>query len=797
MNESMERAVGSVTREFMVPNLAALDDPRVLGLEAAIRRREAILNAVSYAAARFLGTANWDSDIRDVLARLGSAAEVSRVYLFAGDRDEGGTLWMRLQHEWVTAGLEPFANDPQRREFAPVARGLARWAGLEHGDVFDGPVSSFPPAERPYFESLGLRSVAVVPVFVGEVWWGFLGFAHDDSDREWARATIAALRAAAATLGAAIYRNRVEEALREDVRQRQLVEAELRSREAQLAEAQSIAHVGSFVWNIATNELRGSDELYRIYGFEPHSLLSRGAILQRVHPEDLDLVRQTIDAAVTRGESFKVKHRIVRPPGDVRVFNVEGRVILDDAGAPVEIIGAGQDITEQHEAEITARKLIEEQTRRSAAEAEQRRAEFLADASRVLSASFDYHTTLANLAQLAVPAFADFCTVDILDRNGAVQRLGIAHADPEKEPLLHHITKWVREGRLVPHLHSALIDGEPTLISEIDNTLIAQHALDKEHEAVILALAPTSVAAVPLKLADKIIGAVVWFTTGDSRRYDQRDLELAEELARRAALAVENARLYHESEQATRSRDQMLGVVAHDLRNPLNTMLMGAELLLDSAPPDSTTRRHALIVQRAGERMNRLVQDLLDVKRMESGRLAIEPRQMSSHALLLEAVEALSSLAASSSIDLAMDESDDQPPVLADPHRVQQVFSNLIGNAIKFTPKGGRIVVRCKPDQGAVQFEVRDTGPGIAPEHLPHIFGQFWQANRRDFRGIGLGLAIAKGIVEAHGGKIWVESEPGEGSSFLFTLPIAAEGAEHAMEKRWKLTHSGAFPPMR
>src|SRR5687768_5489340 len=147
MNESMERAVGSVTREFMVPNLAALDDPRVLGLEAAIRRREAILNAVSYAAARFLGNANWDSDIREVLARLGSAAEVSRVYLFAGDRDEGGTLWMRLQHEWVTAGLEPFANDPQRREFAPVARGLARWAGLEHGDVFYGPVSSFPPAE--------------------------------------------------------------------------------------------------------------------------------------------------------------------------------------------------------------------------------------------------------------------------------------------------------------------------------------------------------------------------------------------------------------------------------------------------------------------------------------------------------------------------------------------------------------------------------------------------------------------------------------------------------------------------
>ena len=775
MNESTERGVGSVTAEFMVPSLSALDDPRVLGLEAAIRRREAILNAVSYAATRFLGTANWDRDIRDVLARLGSAAEVSRVYLFAAHRDEGGTLWMRMKHEWVAQGFEPFANDPARCEFAPLAWGLARWAGLEHGDVFDGPVSSFPAAERPYFESLGLRSVAVVPVFVGEGWWGFLGFAHDASDREWARATIAALRAAAATLGAAIYRNRVEEALRDDVRQRQLVEAELRSREAQLAEAQSIAHVGSFVWNIATNELRGSDELYRIYGFALGTTLVPAVILQRVHPDDDDLVRRRIDAAVTKGESFKVKHRIIRPPGEIRVCNLEGRVVLDEKGTPAQIIGAGQDVTEQHEAEITARKLIQEQTRRSAAEAEQRRAAFLADASRVLGASFDYHTTLAKLAQLAVPAFADFCTVDILDRNGAIQRLGIAHADAAKEPLLHHITKWVRAGSpLVPHLHRALVEGEPTLIPEIDSARIAQHALSAEHEAIILALAPTSVASVPLKLGNKIIGALVWYTTNASRRYDQRDLELAEELARRAALAVENARLYHESEQATRSRDQMLGVVAHDLRNPLNTMLMAAELLADSAPPESMTHRHATIVRRAGERMNRLVQDLLDVKRMESGQLAIEPRRMSSHSLLVEAVETLRSLALSTSIDLVMEAAgDDPPPVLADPHRVQQVFSNLIGNAIKFTPRGGRVVLRCKPGQGAVQFEVRDTGPGIAAEHLPHIFGQFWQANRRDHRGIGLGLAIAKGIVEAHGGKIWVESEPGVGSSFFFTLPLA------------------------
>jgi signal transduction histidine kinase len=682
---------------------------------------------------------------------------------------------MRMRHEWVAPGAVPFASDPARCDIGLASAGLERWAALEQGNVFDGPVTSLPRSEQSYFEALGIRSIAAVPVFAGKDWWGFIGFAHDFSEREWSRAVIDALRAAAATLGAAIYRNHVEESLREDVRHRQRVEAELRTQEAQLAEAQAIAHVGSFVWDLETDRLRGSDELYRIYGFPPSSEISPGLLLQRVHPDDFELVRRTIDEAVTNGSSFSIDHRIVRAPMDIRRFHVEGRVDLNEAGRPVQIIGAGQDLTDRHAAEATERKLIEEQSRRSAAEDAQRRAAFLADASRVLGTSFDYHTTLASLARLAVPAFADFCTVDILDPNGAIQRVGIAHVDPSKEHLLREITKWVRAGApMVPHLQRAFVDGEPTLIAEVDQALIAKHALSPEHEAMILQLAPYSVVCVPLKLSDKIIGALVWYSTKPDRLYDQRDLELAEELARRAALAVENARLYHESEQATRGRDQMLGVVAHDLRNPLNTMLMAAQLLADSTEPESVARRQAAVVQRAGERMNRLVQDLLDVKRMESGRLTIELRRVLAPTLVTEAVEMLRSIAASSRIELVLEDScEDLPPVSADPHRVQQVLSNLIGNAIKFTPRGGRIAVRCSRAEGEVRFEVRDTGPGIPAEHLPHVFGQFWQAKRADRRGIGLGLAIAKGIVEAHGGKIWVESTCGVGSTFFFTLPVA------------------------
>lgn len=256
------------------------------------------------------------------------------------------------------------------------------------------------------------------------------------------------------------------------------------------------------------------------------------------------------------------------------------------------------------------------------------------------------------------------------------------------------------------------------------------------------------------------------------RRYDETDLALAEELARRAALAIENARLFTEAQRATRARDEMLGVVAHDLRNPLNTITMGAELLLEVIPSErAMERRHAEIVRRAADRMNRLIQDLLDVRRMDEGRLTVDPHPEPVASVVGDAVEMLRPLAAASALTLEGELAADLPRVLVDPARVQQVFSNLLGNAIKFTPGGGHITLRAERASGEVRFAVTDTGPGIPTDQVPHIFGRFWQGNRGDRRGIGLGLAIAKGIVEAHGGRIWVESRLGEGSTFFFTVP--------------------------
>jgi signal transduction histidine kinase/DNA-binding response OmpR family regulator len=412
--------------------------------------------------------------------------------------------------------------------------------------------------------------------------------------------------------------------------------------------------------------------------------------------------------------------------------------------------------------------------RRQAEEAEQR-ARFLAEASRVLTASFDYQTTLGTLARLCVATLADFCIVDVLEGDGGLTRVGCAHVDPDQE---HHLQQLGRFSSAVNPEHPVLREmreGRSVLIPELAPPMLDQIMAEGEHRELMTTLAPRSVMCVPLAASGRTLGVMVLCSTSASRIYSIDDLELAEELARRASLAIENARLFHEARQATQARDEMLAIVAHDLRNPLNTISMGAQLL-EEVVDNSRTLEHRQIqvIQRSVRRMTELIQDLLDIKRIESGRLPVEPRQEDLGALVREALEILRPQANARELVLSAELPPHLPPVLADPARVQQLISNLVGNAIKFTQHGGIITVRAELEGNEVLVAVTDTGAGIPAEHLPHVFGHYWQANRGDRRGIGLGLAIAKGIVEAHGGRIWVRSREGEGSTFFFTLPAAA-----------------------
>ncbi|MEX1183276.1 MAG: HAMP domain-containing sensor histidine kinase [Gemmatimonadota bacterium] len=236
---------------------------------------------------------------------------------------------------------------------------------------------------------------------------------------------------------------------------------------------------------------------------------------------------------------------------------------------------------------------------------------------------------------------------------------------------------------------------------------------------------------------------------------------------------VQLARLYDDAREAADAREEVLKIVSHDLRNPLSTIGMAAEMMLEAADAD-TQARSVSIIRRTTDRMNRMVQDLLDVAKLETGRLAIEVEDTAVAVLIDEVIETLAPLAAEKELTLTAVLDPDLPGICVDRGRILQVLSNLIGNAIKFTPGGGQITLHARPEDDAVRCAVTDTGPGIPADQMQRIFGRFWQAQPSDRRGLGLGLTIAKSIVEAHGGRIGAESRPGEGTEFWFTVPAAA-----------------------
>ena len=495
-----------------------------------------------------------------------------------------------------------------------------------------------------------------------------------------------------------------------------------------------------------------------------------GAALEKlVHPDDfmskvMELYRHPEEASydVLELKDGRIFERYSQPQR------------IDDVA--VGRVWSFRDVTARKHAEQHGNALAREQAARAEAENSEKRAALLAEASRVLSASFDYQTTLAALVRLAVPALADYCALDIVSADDSFERVGEAHVDPAKSALIRQVARFPRSALTANHpLIRVVTTGVPVLEAVITPAFIRASFAEPEQRRTVEALEPRSLICVPLVNSGKPLGALTLVTSASGRRYEIADLSLAADLARRAAIVVEHARLFHEAQQATRARDDVLAVVAHDLRNPLNTVTMAISLMLENTPVENVQeRRQVEIVRRAADRMNRMIQDLLDVKRMESGRLGIDAQPESPASLVNDTIEMLRPIATGSTVALESDVSEDLLPVLADSARIQQVLSNLVGNAVKFTPRDGRVVVCAEPIDGGVRFGVKDTGPGIPPDQLPHIFGQFWQAMPSDRRGIGLGLAIAKGIVEAHGGMIWVESQVGSGSNFYFTLPSAA-----------------------
>ncbi len=518
-----------------------------------------------------------------------------------------------------------------------------------------------------------------------------------------------------------------------------------------------------------------SDGAFALTGYTSAELLASRNIAYAalIHPDDRELVAREVDEGVRVRGPFRIVYRIQPAHGPEKWVWEQGCGVFAGNGELLALEGFITDITEAKRAEEVTRHLLVAEAARALAEAAERRARFLSDASRVLGTSFDYHTAFAALTRLAVPVLADYCIVDMLENGSDLVRLGVAHVDPAKEKLLLGVLH--SESRTTPGndpLKTALSEGRSTLVPVISIEAAREAVANEEDARIEEQLLPRSLITVPLVVAGRVVGVLTLVMSESDRRFTADDLALAEELARRAALAVENARLFHNAQQATQTRDHVLAVVAHDLRNPLGTVVMAADIILESTL-DDFHRKHLGIIQRSADRMNQLIHDLLDVVRIEGGRLTIEAYPQRIEPLIEEAVTMLRPLATGRSIGLESECQKDLPLAVFDSARVMQVISNLVGNAVKFAASGTCIRVGCEHIGNEVCVSVADSGPGIPAPQLPHIFGGFWQASATDRRGIGLGLSIAKGIVETHGGRIWVESTVGVGSTFYFMLPAA------------------------
>jgi PAS domain S-box-containing protein len=453
----------------------------------------------------------------------------------------------------------------------------------------------------------------------------------------------------------------------------------------------------------------------------------------------------------------------LRTQGVVHPFEKE---YLHRQGHRVPVL-VGSTRVEEQERNIT---FVLDLTERKRAEANLR---FLAEASAALSSTLDLRTVLQQVADSVVPGLADWCGVDLLTEQGQVQRLAVAHRDPRKVDLaFESARRWPMDVKSHGGIAQVLRTGEPLLLKEVSEGLLAAMARSPEHLAMLQLLGLRSAVCVPLTARGRVLGAVTLSYSESDRRYGEADVVLVMELARRAALAVDNARLYLEARDAVRLRDEFLSVASHELKTPLTSLRLQLALIQRNLGEDSRGRVGGRVstVERQVDRLKSLVESLLDVSRIRTGGLTLELGEVDLAEVVREVAAQFEDTCAQTGSRLELEGSG---PLVGwwDRSRLEQVVVNLFSNALKYGA-GRPIHVRWESTPERARLVVRDEGIGIAPEALERIFLRFERAvSERHYGGLGLGLYISRQVVEALGGNIRAESTPGQGATFTVELP--------------------------
>ena len=467
--------------------------------------------------------------------------------------------------------------------------------------------------------------------------------------------------------------------------------------------------------------------------------------------------------------------------------------VRNELGKPVALRWLMRDITQRKRLELEREQLFaNEQAARIAAQAAEKRSNFLAEASRVLVSSLDYRTTLTSLAQLAVPTLADWCIVDVVENNSPVfTNPVIAASEPAKEELIRELQQCYPipvDADYGPP--KVLRTGKPELVTKISESSLQRKSSNEEHFSLLRQLQVKSQMVVPLLVRERKLGTILFASAQPGRHYTTVDLEMAEELAQRAAFAIDNARLYRQAQEANRIKEEFLAIVSHELRTPLNSMLGWIQVIRTRKWDEATTSKALETIERNAKLQRKLIEDILDVSRIVQGLIRLNIRKVDLVPIIQEAIEVVHPTSEIKDIQVEFNLDSSVGQVMGDAERLQQVVWNLLSNAVKFTPNGGRVEVHLEQVNSNVQITFSDTGKGISADFLPYIFDRFRQADSTSTRvdnGLGLGLAIVHHLVEMHSGTVSAFSEgEGRGAKFTVSLPLLEPQPEQLIKESKK-----------
>ena len=498
----------------------------------------------------------------------------------------------------------------------------------------------------------------------------------------------------------------------------------------------------------------------RILGFPVETFLEPDFWERHLHPDDRERVLACFRRAIADKLELVCNHRLVADGGQELWFQTAMSGSSDDATGGPELQAISIDVSSLKRAEANER--------------------FLADVVTAVGASLDYRSAVAALARCAVPFVGDWCVIDEVTGPSKVQLVAAVPADGTKRAALAALQGSRALGDASSGIARALRTGSVECVPIPDADWLAR-ALGAPGQAEPLrSLGAASCLFAPIAVRGQV-RAVMTIGSSSGRRLGPEDVPLVEAAARRAAMAIDNALLYGEARRASQAREEVLAIVSHDLRSPLTALLMRARMLQAEAARDGGPQAESAIrtIVRTAERMEHLIADMLDLAKIQSGQLKIAGEPVDVASLVREVTETFGPLAERKHAHLDSS-APDGLRASGNRNRLLEVLSNLVDNAIKFTRDGGSVTVRAEPAGRDVLVSVADTGPGIPDVELPHVWERFWKAGKKEGVGLGLGLSIAKGLVEAHGGRIWVESEVGKGATFRCVVPGADARATEA-----------------